>query len=79
MTDQSVSISGSGTEKNDTDGMKVDGSGSLGSASLINKVEELPYEGKPINESRTDGNGMKLEGTSDSHEGRDLEANEEKE
>lgn len=63
--------------------MKIDGAGSLGTASVIHKVEELPYEGKAPVESRTDSHGMKLEGSADSSEGsfigRNIEENEEKE
>ena len=45
--------------------MKVDGAGSLGTHSLVEKVEELPYEGKTMgSDTKTDAQGMKLEGES---------------
>ncbi len=47
------------------DSMKIDGAGSLGTATTINKIEELPYEGKPLGSpSATDRQGMKVEGDS---------------
>ena len=49
--------------------MKVDGAGSKGTATIINKNEELPYDGKPVTmgqtSPQTDKQGMKIMGTSD--------------
>jgi len=38
----------------------------LGTATTINKMEEMPYEGKPLSSSApaTDKQGMKIEGDS---------------
>lgn len=42
------------------------GAGSLGTATVITKDEEMPYAGKPLSSScpSTDKNGMKIEGDS---------------
>lgn len=54
--------------------MKVDGAGSLGSATTINKMEEMPFTGanrgftvpdSSSNIPQTDNSGMKIMGHSD--------------
>lgn len=68
-TDQSVSLGGRGAAKNNTDSMKI-GKGlgfgnTLGTATLVQKQEEMPYGGKAIGEGSTmDANGMIIEGDS---------------
>lgn len=59
----------SGADTNDTDNMKIDGAGSLGSATIVTKIEELPNTtGKPAPMGgaipQTDKQGMKIMGES---------------
>jgi hypothetical protein len=45
--------------------MKIDGAGSLGTETTVHKIEEMPYEGKTTgSDTKTDAQGMKLEGES---------------